>query len=312
LEIEILLNKKYSIREIARVLKRSVSTISEEIKRNKVNRIYEADKAQHKSYVRRKDSKYQGMKIVKNRELREFVEGKLLRDTSPRNLSGRIRKREKWLPSISKNSIYRYIKSPYGRKVEYEREKRKYKIRYRQSKNEKLTERVFINKRSKVVNDRKRIGDMEADFIVSGKAGKGRLLVVVDRKSRYPLIEKIYPVTITNIEKGFLKIKNRFRELKTITIDNDILLKDHKRLEEILNAKIYFCNPYHSWEKGTVERINREIRKDIPKGANISKYSKQYLKKTETKLQNKIYEILGYKTPQEIINKYYKKKNPKH
>lgn len=249
------------------------------------------------------------MKIVKNSDLRIFVEKKLLRDDSPTNISGRLRKHEKELPNVSKNSIYRYIESPYGRKIENYRNKKNQRRKYRRPKSEKLSDRTFLDKRPLYINKRKRIGDVEADFIVSGKSGKGVLLVLADRKSRVPFLEKILPVNIPEIHRAFQKIKKRFPELKTITMDNDILFRKHKELENILSIKIYFCHPYHSWEKGTIEKINREIRRDIPKGSNISKYSKRFIRLVEEKLQNKIYKILKYQTPLEVLNKHRKRKN---
>jgi len=290
-------------------LGRSNSTISEEIKLGSVRGIYDPLKAHHKAYVRRWQSKYQAMKIVGDKDLKIFVEQKLLKDDSPVNISGRIKKHEKHLKNISKNSIYRYIESPYGRRIEHHRNKRKQRKRHRRALSEKLKERVFIAKRPKHINERKRIGDAEADFIVSGKSGKGMLLVVVDRKSRMSYIEKILPVSIREIEIAFVRIKERFPELKTLTLDNDILFRHHKKLEELLNVKIYFCNPYHSWEKGTVEKVNREIRKDIPKGSNISKYSRRPIRSIEEKLQNKIYKVLNYHTPSEVLHQHRKRKN---
>ncbi|MBU1730237.1 helix-turn-helix domain-containing protein [Patescibacteria group bacterium] len=94
-EIVILLDKKYSFRNIAKALKRSVSTISDEIKLNSVKGKYDPKKAHHKAYVRRKYSKYQGMKIVKNKELKEFIEKKLCDDQSPRAIAGRLKKNRK-------------------------------------------------------------------------------------------------------------------------------------------------------------------------------------------------------------------------
>lgn len=91
-EIAILLNKKYSLRNIAKALKRSVSAISDEIKLNGVKGKYDSKKAHHKAYVRRKYSKYQGMKIVKNKELKKFVEKNLYADQSPRAIAGRLKK----------------------------------------------------------------------------------------------------------------------------------------------------------------------------------------------------------------------------
>lgn len=303
-----MLDKEYSQRAIARVLNRSNSTISDEIKVNSVNGVYDPDKAHHKAYVRRQNSKYQGMTIVDSSLLQKKIDELLYKGESPENISGRIKRYEKELKDVSKDSIYRYIKSPYGRKIEVFRKKKKSRKRYKRPLSEKLKGRTFIDKRPLYINERKRIGDVEADFIVSGKSGKGSVLVVVDRKSRAPFLEKIFPVSIVNVEKAFLRIKERFPELKTITTDNDILFQKHKELEKILGVKIYFCHPYHSWEKGTVENTNKLIRVDIPKGTNISKISRQFISKIEHKLQNKIYKCLRYQTPSEVIQKYRDKK----
>ena len=279
------------------------------MKRNKVKGKYNPGKAQHKAYVRRHEAKYQGMKIVENPKLKEFVEKKLYDNQSPVNIAGRIKKHEKQLKSVSKDSIYRFIKSPYGRRVEYHRTKRK-KRRKRKSRSTsaKLKERTFIDKRPEFINKRKRIGDVEADFIVSGRSGKGIILVVVDRRSRTPFLEKINKVTIKNVHLSFQKIKKRFPELKTMTTDNDLLFKKHKELERLLKVKIYFCHPYHSWEKGTVENMNKYIREDIPKGSNISKYSKSFIHLIELKLGRRIMKCLDYQTPVEVLERFKKQK----
>ncbi len=297
------------MRNIAKVLGRSISTLSDELKRNSVQGSYDPQKANHKAYVRRKYSKYQGMNIVANTKLQEFVEKKLYNDQSPKNIAGRIKKHEKHLSSVSKNSIYRYIQSPYGRRIAYHRSQRKNRhSRKPRSSVKKIEGRIFINKRPQFINLRKRIGDAEADFIVSGKSGKGVLLIVADRKSRVPFLEKVLPVAIKNVHVAFLKIEKRFPEIKTITTDNDILFQHFKELEKLINVKIYFCHPYHSWEKGSIENINGYIRKDIPKGSNISKYSKKFIRSIENKLQGRIMEILDYHTPLELILKYRKQK----
>ena len=169
-------------------------------------------------------------------------------------------------------------------------------------------DRKFINERPGIVGKRCRIGDAEADFIVAGRTGKGVILNVSDRKSRAPFLEQILKPTLKNVSLAFLKIKKRFPELKTITTDNDLLLQHHKELEKLLNATIYFCHPFSSWEKGTVENINGQIRKDIPKGSDISKYSKQFIKRIEEKLQRRIYACLNHLTPSEVLTTSRKRK----
>lgn len=273
-----------------------------------MRRTYDPSKAHHKAYVRRHTSKYQAMKIVEHAELRDFIEASLYDGQSPGNIAGRIRKREQHLLPIGKDAIYGFIASVYGRNIESFRNKRKHRRRGRGRKITKLEDRVFINKRPKHINDRKRLGDAEADFIVSGKGGRGILLTLADRKIRASFIEQILAVSIANVEKAFLRINQRFPELQTITTDNDILLRHHKRLEQMLTVKIYFCNPYHSWEKGTIENTNKHIRKAIPKGSDISKYSKHFIQKIEEKLNRRFMEVTNHETPSEALARFRKQK----
>jgi IS30 family transposase len=272
-----------------------------------VNGNYDAKKANAKANTRRRNSKYQGMNIVSESKLRDFVEENLLDGQSPENISGRLKSIEKELPIVSTDSIYRFIKSPYGRKIEAMMEKGKHKLR-RGKKTEKLSDRKFIEERPEHINLRENIGDTEGDFIVSGKSGKGILLVIVDRKTRAAFIEKIVEVSIENVHRAFVKIKKRFPEMKTMTTDNDILFRRHKELEKLLSIKIYFCHPYHSWEKGTVENTNKYIRKDILKGSNISKYSKKFILSVEEKLNRRFMKCLGHATPNELLKEFRQQK----
>jgi len=143
---------------------------------------------------------------------------------------------------------------------------------------------------------------MEVVLLVSGRGGKGILLVVQDRTSRSVFLEPIYDVSIDNVHEGFLKIKERFPQMKTLTLDNDILFKMHKTLENLLSVKIYFCHPYSSWEKGGIENANKFIRKFIHKGSDISEVDKEYVKLIEDKCNQRFMKCLRYKTPEEILS----------
>lgn len=303
-----LLEKKYSLRSIASALKRSVSTISEEIKNGSVDGVYGPKKADHKAYVRRKEAKFQGKKIVSNVALRESVETKLREGRSPESIAGRIKNHEPELSSVSADSIERFLRSVHGRQIEYERNQlkraQKHKRRAKRQKLVKLSERKFIDERPEDINNRLNVGDAEADFVVSGKGGRGILLTVADRKLRFGFIEQIIDVTINNVHLAFQRIHARYPELRSITTDNDILLQKHKGLEKLLGVPIYFCHPYHSWEKGTVENMNREIRKYIPKGSDISSYSKMYIDDVALKINDRYMDLLDYSTPQEALNAY--------
>ena len=304
----LLRKKEYTYREISDALGRAHSAVWNEMKRNQVNGIYDPVKARHKAYVRRHNAKYQGMKIVQNKELRAFVDSRLLDDQSPEDISGRLKQKyEKGLPDISKDSIYRYIKSPYGRRIEAKLLKKKRRTKKRKILGT-LDGRTFIDQRPKHINARMKIGHAEFDFIVSGKSGKGISLVVVDRKLRVSFLEPIYKVSISAVHSAARKIKERYPEWKTGTTDNDLLFARHKELEHELKIKIYFCHPYHSFEKGTIENTNGEIRKDVPKGSDISKYSRSFFQKLENKLNDRFMKCLKYRTPDEATELCRKQK----
>lgn len=301
LEISILLKRGYGVREIAKALKRSPGSISGEISNNSVREVYDPHKAQHKAYVKRKYSKYQGMKIVGNGRLRSYVEEKAKKDWSPDEIAGRLRNIDKDISYVSRQGIYKFIHSPYGRQLEphlryYKRKKGK--------KREKLTQlqnRTFIDKRPGTIDKKTRYGDWEGDLIVSGKDGEGVLLVLYERKAMYTLIQKINsrkPDVINDCLSGMIQGLIWFNSL---TIDNDISFQKHKELSLLLGTDIYFCHPYHSWEKGGVENANLLIRQYVPKGSDISKYSDRYIREIQDKLNNRPRKSLGYKTPLEVM-----------
>ena len=201
---------------------------------------------------------------------------------------------------VSGDTIERYLKSPYGKLIELPWKRRKY--RRRLGKKGKLADRRFIENRPKQAEKRLRVGDCEGDFIVSGKSGKGALLVVVCRKLRVSFLENLFPVTVDSVHAAFLRIQKRFPEMKTLTLDNDILFQMHKVLEKLLGLKIYFCHPYHSWEKGSIENVNRHIRKFLPKGTDLSRVGKREIREIEEYLNDRWMGCLEYASPKELLD----------
>lgn len=289
-------------------MSRGVSTIWDELNRNKTKGLYDPKKAQHKAYVRRLYAKYQGKKIIENNKLRDFVEELLYDDQSPEAISGRLKNQQQKIGRVSKNSIYRFIGSIYGRKIEHHRNQLKRKRRRNKPRTKPWKNRIFIDKRPLYINNRRRIGDAEGDFIISGKSGSGIILVIEDRKLRIIFLEQIVKPNLANVTRAFSRIKKRYPEWNSLTTDNDILFQHHKRLAKKLNIKIYFCFPGHAWEKGSVENRNMWIRKYIPKGSNIALYTKQFIKNLEAKLNRRFLKILSYRSPQEALNSYRKRK----
>ena len=274
---------------------------------------YVPAKAQAKATVRRKAAKYQGMKIVDSPALQSFIEEALLQHQSPAAIAGRLAAGLDGLPYASKNSIYRFIASAYGRQIEYQRRllKRQTRARKRRPQAERLRDRKFIDQRPVVITKRLRVGDLEADFIVSGKSGSGVLLTAVDRKLRVGFIRLVLPVTIVNVERAFLGLQQVFPELTSLTLDNDLLFRFHQRLEQLLSIPIYFTEPYASWQKGSFENYNKQVRKYVPKSADISQYSLEYLTMVQDRLNERFMKVLGFQTPAERLKAYRKKPDKK-
>lgn len=215
------------------------------------------------------------------------------------------------LPYASRDTIEEYIHSVHGRRIEYElkllKASQKRRGRKKRLSVEPLGMRKGIDERPSVITNRERVGDVEADFIVSGKTGSGYLLTATDRKLRYGLIRKLLPVTIANMERAFLDLKAAFGELKSITTDNDLLFRHHERLEALLGVPIYFCDPYSSWQKGSIENYNKHVRKYIKKGSDISQYDEAYLDFVQARLNSRFMDVLDYKTPAECLEKHRQK-----
>jgi IS30 family transposase len=310
-QMSILHRKGYSSADIAIEIGCHKSTVCRELRRNTVAGEYCSSKAHHKAYTRRKYSKYQAMRIVEDMKLREYIHTKLLdEDWSPEQIAGRLA-HEFGLQQVSAPTIYKYIRSPYGRRLEYElqlaQKKRSNNKKKWQRKVTKLEGRIFIDKRPQAANDRSQYGHWEGDFIVSGKAyGNTSLLVLHERVSRYTLIARIDARTIKNVEDVLIEALPVIGQFKSLTLDNDIAFVRHKQLSEIIEAPVYFCQPYHSWEKGGVENANRLIRRYVPKGCNIAHYSQRDIWDIQHTINDTPRKILGYKTATEVFLQHQK------
>jgi IS30 family transposase len=298
--IEDLRNIKHeNITSIARILKRTRKTIRNELKRCRGS--YNAEKANRHAYLKQYHKTKDWMKILSISELGTYVESHMKLDWSPEEIAGRIRYVDSYLPHISTNSVYKYIYSTHGRQIEkylrYGKKKRNKDYVYP----EKIDNRVFIDKRPKKVEKRSIFGDWEADFICSGKKGKGYLLVFVERKTRFIVIKKINIKDMETVHRLFKEILGVQYIVNTLTLDNDIVFRRHEQLSKEINAPVYFTHPYHSWEKGTVENMNKWIRQYVKKSSDISKYTDEYIKEVEDKLNNRPRKCLQYKTPREAV-----------
>lgn len=303
-KIEKFLRKEKSLRWISRLLDRSVGSVSEEIKNNSVRGKYTAKKAEHKAYVKRQESKRDCLKVAMDVSLKKFVIENIKDDQSPEGISGRLKYIEKGIKYASGKAIYKFIASPHGRQIEshlFSNAVKKKSGRKRGS-SVSIDGRTFIDQRPKKVEKRLEFGHFEGDFIESGKDGKGSLLVLVERKTRYPFLMYLEDRSNANvndlIEKMLINIP-----VKSLTLDNDISFQKHEELSELIDATVYFCHPQSPHEKGTVENRNKAIRRYVKKKSDLSSFSLEHFKMVETKLRTRFVKCLNFKTPQEDFEK---------
>lgn len=298
--IERLTTSGWSVRKIATALGRGIGTISDELRRNKVKGTYGAKKAEHKAYVRRKYSKQQCLKVASNKDLRRYVEEKLKQEWSPELIAGRIKNIDRHLPHVSPKAIYAFVYSVHGRPFEQFLYSKIVKKKGGPKRGTKavMDGRTSIEQRPTRVEKRKEFGHVEGDFIESGKDGIGSLLVLVERKTRYPFV--VYCADRTAIAVNALIFRLlQSMPLKSLTLDNDVSFKKHKALSELIGAVVFFCHPYTSSEKGTVENRNRAIRRTVPKKTDLSQVSPETIQMIQLKMRNRPMKCLGYQTPQE-------------
>lgn len=299
--IERYIQKQRGVRWIARALNRSPSSISAEIRAGRVKGVYRADKAQEKAKLRRKQAKQKCLKVAMDSELQKYVKKHLQDDQSPAGISGRIRYVDRHIPYASPKAIYAYVASVHGRILEHHLYRKRVKQksgRKRGTPSPADATKVSIEKRPKKADIRSEFGHFEGDFIESGKDGTGSLLVLVERKTRYPFIiytEERATLTVNKLIAGILKDI----PVKSITLDNDLSFQKHEELSEMIDAVVYFTHPYTSSDKGTVENRNGRIREFVPKRCDISQIPATTLTKAECHLRTRFMECLGFYTPTE-------------
>lgn len=276
--IEKMLRKGKSFGEISRTLERGLSTISEEVNENGGRDNYKAEKADHRAYIKQYWKKKNCNKVAMDNNLTKFVEKKLSCGWSPETISMRL-EIQSGLKYASGKSIRKFIDRRSGLERYLFWERNHMKTGRKRSNNKYLhdPDRKWIDERP--YNALYEYGHWEMDFIVS-KHNSSVLLVLVERYSK-KLLLKVLPNRNNNLVNQTIVLMLKNHKVRTITTDNDIAFSKWKKLEAMIQADIYFCHPFHSWEKGLVENTNRWIRQFIKKKTNIQLISTEELKAIE-------------------------------
>jgi IS30 family transposase len=302
-QIAVLHAQGQSHSEIAFQLRRSKSTIGREIKRNKNDKgIYLSSFAHDRSDLRKQKAHKQ--ERIENLEVRKYVIEKIKLGWSPDIIAGRIKIEHPSL-SISHECIYQYIYNEdpqLGLFLPRKRVKRRPKSNPRKAKKTKIPNRTPINLRPESANDRSVFGHYESDSIVS-RESKAALNVLVERKTRYTIINPLEMKTAEETLKAIIISLAAYTPyVLSITYDNGTEFVYHEQINYILESCSYFCQPYHSWEKGSVENRNWFIRRFLPKKTDFSKIDKSNIIQIQDWINNRPMRCLDYKTPKEVFD----------
>jgi len=291
----------HSQKEIALLLKRSASTISRELRRNRGLRGYRPAQAQQLMQNRRQDA-HKARKVTD--EVRSWIERLLRQDLSPQQVVDYLARFKK--VSLHHETVYQLIyqdQADAGDLYQHLRVASKpYRKRYgHYERRGRIKDRVSIDDRPAVVDRRNRIGDWEGDTII-GKGRQSALLTLVERKSLYTIIARLSGKRADLLAKVAVQAMSALRNrVKTLTLDNGLEFADHKTIAEELEADIYFAHPYASWERGTNENTNGLIRQYFPKGTDFSQITDKQIKFVMQRLNNRPRKTRAGKSPNEIF-----------
>jgi IS30 family transposase len=291
---------------IARKLGRHKATILRELNRN--SSVHKECYLSHKAQERSEDrwAITHKRERIKNKETRKYVESCLRRGWSPEITAHRL-SIERQGESISHEAIYQYVYEERKELIFYlvrrhrKRRKKGYGRKYRQF---CIPNRVSIIERPEIVGKRERIGDWENDTMVSSLS-KVAINVLTERKSRMTLLRKLPQKTGKETKTAILESLGKYpaEYRHTITYDNGPENIEHEEINKILDTRSYFCEPYHSWEKGTVENTIGLIRRWLPKKTDLSKIGEGTILGIEKWLNNRPRKCLNYQTPLEVLGK---------
>jgi IS30 family transposase len=296
-----MLKSKIAKKTIWSTLSISESTFYRELKRNSRPRSYNAKYAQMLADERQKE---QHVKTRLTQDMFSYIKRKIKLYWSPDQIVGTAR--DEGVQMLSYVTIYKLIRKDRqqgGELYKYLRNSgKKYKKKYGSSdKRGQIPDKVPIEQRPKEVDLKQRIGDFEVDLII-GKNHKGAQLTIVDRATSFTLIQTLKTKRASEVSKAIITALMPYKSIvKTITNDNGKEFANHKEVAKKLEADVYFCNPYASYERGLNEYTNKLIRQFYPKSMELDNIKQKQNLKIMKLLNKRPRKKLNYKTPEQLF-----------
>ncbi|MDY6367302.1 MAG: IS30 family transposase [Clostridia bacterium] len=327
LQIETLIKTKLKKTEISKLVGCSLATLYLELKRGvceqiKSSRDYVGEKVYRKfltysaevaqrNYVLNSTAKGRPLKIGKDYEFVRYIENRVQKDkVSACAVLGEIKRLNMPFDTrISKTTLYRYIQIGIFNNIRLAPHKSK---TYRRQVMKRAPRGVSIERRPLSVAERNSFGHWEMDCVCGSSLST--LLVLSERFTRKEIIFKMNNQKSDSVIRCLNSLERKFGSsfstvFKSITVDNGSEFSDYIGLERSVfgrNKKrttVFYCHPYCSWERGTNERLNREIRRLIPKGTDLSFITKDEVKRVETWVNRYPREVLNYDCSEVLFRK---------
>ena len=298
--LEELLNFGKSVAEIAEILGRNRSTIYREIKRN------QNQQGRYNSWGANSKAKYRRRVCVRKpriqveSELHQFIAEHLNKYWSPEMIA-RCWNAAHTDDHISFATIYRAVRQGKFKGIQPKTHlRRRGKKKYAQrGKFNTIKPDHTIHERPEIIEKRGRLGDWEGDT-VRGGPGKGGLLTLVDRKSRFLIAILLPNFNSETIRLAMVTALNKHC-LKSITLDNGAEFAKFREFEKQLNSIVYFADPHSPWQRGSNESTNDQLRFWFPKGFDFRTVTQKDVNRVVSIINARPRKCLGDKSPDEVF-----------
>ena len=303
--LAVLRSNGQSLRQIAAVLRRAPSTLARELRRN-APPIYTGYYLAHKAHQRAetRNCLAHQRRRLKHARLRRYVAQRLRAGWSPELLAGRWTRRHPD-DAISHEAIYQWVYAearhlvPSLVRAHRRRTRRGYSRRHQTT---HIPARVSIRQRPAHVLRRRQVGHWETDTMIS-RASAVALQVTVERKTRYTRLARLPRKGAHEMSVALTRRLSHYPPWVrlSLTYDNGSENTEHGRTNRVLQTRSYFCEPFHSWERGTVENTVGLVRRFFPKQTDLALLSKTQVQSVERWLNHRPRKCLGFRTPAEVF-----------
>ena len=293
-----------SLRQIAKVLQRAVSTVSREVARHGGRAQYRASEAEQQAW----DSALRPKPclLATHNKLQRIVAGKLMQDWSPEQIAGWLKQQDDGSLRVSHETIYRslFLQARGALKIELIQHLRS-KRRIRRSRHSsvhghsrgQIVDAISIRERPAEVEDRAVPGHWEGDLLRG--AGNSHVITLVERGSRFCMLIKVAgkdtATVVAALSEHVQKLPASLR--RSLTWDRGLEMAQHKTFTMATDVQVYFCDPQSPWQRGSNENTNGLLRQYLPKTANLSRFSQSELDAIALRLNTRPRQTLGFRTP---------------